>query len=142
MKPIFFAVILVLGYSSIALGQYKKGSLEDRLIQMDKAWTFAELKGDKKAAAAMVADDYVGTTQQGTIENKAQYLAQIAPNADFVKSDDYKVRIFGNMAIMTHRGTVEGVRNITFRSTHVWMKRGGKWLIVAHHGSPIVPPIE
>ena len=142
MKPIFFAVILVLGYSSIALGQYKKGSLEDRLIQMDKAWTFAELKGDKKAAAAMVADDYVGTTQQGTIENKAQYLAQIAPNADFVKSDDYKVRIFGNMAIMTHRGTVEGVRNITFRSTHVWMKRGGKWLIVAHHGSPIVPPVE
>lgn len=142
MKPIFFAVILVLGSSSIALGQYKKGSLEDRLIQMDKAWTFAELKGDKKAAAAMVADDYVGTTQQGTIENKAQYLAQIAPNADFVKSDDYKVRIFGNMAIMTHRGTVEGVRNITFRSTHVWMKRGGKWLIVAHHGSPIVPPIE
>ncbi len=142
MKPIFFAVILVLGSSSIALGQYKKGSLEDRLIQMDKAWTFAELKGDKKAAAAMVADDYVGTTQQGTIGNKAQYLAQIAPNADFVKSDDYKVRIFGNMAIMTHRGTVEGVRNITFRSTHVWMKRGGKWLIVAHHGSPIVPPIE
>lgn len=138
MRPIFNAVVLLLAISSIAVGQYKKGSIEDRLIQKDKAWTFAELKGDKKAAASMVADDYVGTTQQGEIENKAQYLASLAPNADMVRSDDYKVRIFGNMAIMTHRGTVEGVRNIKFRSTHIWMKRGGKWLIVAHHGGQIM----
>jgi len=142
MKRIFFAVVLVLGISSFALGQYKKGSVEDKLIQLDKAWTFAELKGDKKAAAALVADDYVGTTQRGDIENKTQYLAGIAANADMVKSDDYNVRIFGNTAIMTHRGTVEGVRNMQFRSTHIWMKRGGKWLIVAHHGSPITSPIE
>lgn len=142
MKPIFSAVVLVLGISSIALGQYKKGSVEDRLIQLDKAWTFAELKGDKKAAGAIVADDYLGTNQRGEIENKTQYLAQLAPNADMVRSDDYKVRVFGNTAIMTHRGTVEGVRNIKFRSTHIWMKRGRKWLIVAHHGSQILPPPE
>ncbi len=142
MKFGLCTAILVLAASSFAAGQYKKGSLEDKLIQLDKAWTFAELKGDKKAAAAMVADDYVGTTLRGEIENKAQYLAQLAPNADMVKADDYKVRIFGNMAIMTHRATVEGVRNIQFRSTHVWMKRGGKWLIVAHHGGQILPPLE
>jgi len=142
MKLMLFAVVVVLGISSITFGQYKKGGVEDKLIQMDKAWTFAELKGDKKAAAELVADDYVGTTQQGMVENKTQYLASLAPNADVVRSDDYQVRIFGNMAIMTHRGTVEGVRNIKFRSTHIWMKRGGKWLIVAHHGSPIIPPGE
>ena len=142
MKPILSVVVLVLAISSIALGQYKKGSVEDQLIQMDKAWTFAELKGDKKAAGALIADDYVGTTQRGEIENKTQYLAGVVPNADMVTSDDYKVTIYGNTAIMTHRGTVEGVRNIQFRSTHIWMKRGGKWQIVAHHGSQISPPIE
>jgi hypothetical protein len=142
IKFALYAVVILLGLSSAALGQYKKGSLEEKLIELDKAWTFAELKGDKKAAAAMVADDYVGTTQRGEIENKAQYLAQLAPNSDMVRSDDYKVRIFGNMAIMTHRATVEGVRNMQFRSTHVWMKRGGKWLIVAHHGGQILPPLE
>lgn len=142
MKIGFCATILILAASSIVFGQYKKGSIEDKLIQLDKAWTFAELKGDKKAAAAMVADDYVGTTQRGGVENKAQYLAQLAPNADMVRSDDYKVRVFGNTAIMTHRATVEGVRNIQFRSTHIWMKRKGKWLIVAHHGGQILPPIE
>lgn len=90
----------------------------------------------------MVADDYGGTTQAGVLEDKRKYLSEIAPNADMVRSDDYKVRIFGNTAIMTHRATVEGVRNIQIRSTHVWMKRGGKWLIVAHQVSRITPPEE
>jgi hypothetical protein len=142
MKLILYVVVLVLGISSIAFGQYKKGSVEDQLIQLDKDWTSAELKGDKKAAGALIADDYVGTTQRGEIENKAQYLASVVPNADMVKADEYKVTIYGDMAIITHRATVEGVRNIQFRSTHIWMKRGGKWLIVAHHGSQISPPIE
>lgn len=142
MRSTIFAIAVLLSVASTASGQYKKGSLEDKLIQLDRAWTFAELKGDKKTAGAMVADDYVGTTQAGGIEDKAKYLSEIAPNADMVRSDDYKVRIFGNTAIMTHRATVEGVRNIQIRSTHVWMKRGGKWLIVAHHGSRITPPEE
>lgn len=142
MKPILSAIVLILGISSIAVGQYKKGSIEEKLIEMDKAWTRAELTGDKKAAAVLIADDYIGTTQRGEIENKTQYLASVVPNADMVKSDDYNVRLFGNMAIMTHRATVSGVRNIQFRSTHVWMKRGGRWQIVAHHGSPIMPPLE
>jgi hypothetical protein len=142
MKPLLFAVIFLLTLSSIAVAQYKKGSVEDKLIQLDKAWTSAELRGDKKAAGELVADDYVGTTQQGQTENKAQYLASVTPNSDMVKSDDYKVTVYGNTAIMTHRGTVEGVRNIQFRTTHIWMKRGGKWQIVAHHGSRIAPAEE
>jgi len=142
MKPMFSVVVLVLGISSIAFGQYKKGSVEEELIRLDKAWTSAELKGDKKAAEALVAKDYVGTTQRGASEDRAQYLAGVVPNADMVKSDDYKVTVYGNVAIMTHRGTVEGVRNIQFRSTHIWMKRKGKWQIVAHHGSRIAPPEE
>lgn len=140
MQLVLSAVVLIIGISSVTLAQYKKGSVEDQLIELDKAWTRAELKGDKKAAGDMVADDYVGTTQRGEIENRAQYLAGVTPNSDMVKSDDYKVTIYGNTAIMTHRATVAGVRNMQFRSTHIWMKRKGKWLIVAHHGSSVAPP--
>lgn len=138
MKSAILALALIFGLSFIALGQYKKGSVQEKLITLDKAWTFAELKGDKKAAAALVADDYVGTTQKGEVENKEQYLASVVVNGDMVRSDDYMVRVFGNTAIMTHRATVSGVRNIQFRSSHVWMKRRGKWLVVAHHGSRII----
>ena len=140
MKPFFTALILLLGSALIASAQYKKGSLEDQLIHLDKKWTHAELTGDKKAAAEFVADDYVGTTQRGAIETKAQYLSGVMPNSDMVTADDYKVTIHGKIAIMTHRATVKGVRNVQFRSTHVWMKRNGKWQIIAHHGSLIAPP--
>lgn len=142
MKSLIVSLFVVLGLSSFAFGQYKKGSVEEKLIGLDKAWTFAELKGDKKATGEFVAEDYQGTTQSGEVENKEQYLAGITANSDMVMSDDYKIRIFGNTAIMMHRGTVKGVRNMQFRSTHVWMKRGGKWLIVAHHGGRIMPPEE
>ena len=142
MKSLILSLFVVLGISSFAFGQYNKGSVEEKLIELDKAWTFAELKGDKKVAGELVADDYQGTTQSGEVENKTQYLAGISPNADMVSSDDYKIRVFGNTAIMTHRGTVKGVRNMQFRSTHVWIKRGGKWQIIAHHGGRIMPPEE
>ena len=142
MKPLLLVVVFILAMSSIATGQYKKGSVEDQLIQLDKAWTSAELKGDKKAAEALLADDFVGTTQRGEIENKTQYLASVMPNSDMVKADDYKITIHGDIAVMTHRSTVEGVRNIQFRSTHVWIKRNGKWLLLAHHGSQVSPPLE
>ena len=138
MKPTLAALFLILGISSFAHGQYKKGSVEDKLIELDKAWTFAELKGDKTAAGKIVADDYQGTTQAGEVQDKTAYLAQLAPNADMVRADDYKVRVFGNTAIMTHRATVEGVRNMKYRSTHIWMKRGKAWVVVAHHGSKII----
>ena len=142
MKPLLLVVVFILAMSSIATGQYKKGSVEDQLIQLDKAWTSAELKGDKKAAEALLADDFVGTTQRGEIENKTQYLASVMPNSDMVKADDYKITVHGDIAVMTHRSTVEGVRNIQFRSTHVWIKRNGKWLLLAHHGSQVSPPLE
>ena len=137
MKAILSIVVLVLAMCSVAVGQYKKGSVEEQLVALDKAWTAAELKGDKKAAGALVAEDFVGTTQRGQIQNKSEYMAGITANSDMVKADDYKISIHGNTAIMTHRSTVQGVRNVQFRSTNVWMKRGGKWLIVAHHGSRI-----
>ncbi len=142
MRYLLFAILFVIGISSVASAQYKKGSVEEKLIELDRAWTFAELKGDKKAVAALIADDYIGTTQTGDTENKTQYLSSVTANADMVRSDDYKVTLYGNTAIMTHRATVSGVRNIKFRSTHIWMKRGGKWLVVAHHGSQILPPLE
>ena len=74
MKSLLFTVVLVLVISSIALGQYKKGSVEDKLIQLDMAWTFAELKGDKKGAGDLIADRYIGTTQRGSIKTKRNIL--------------------------------------------------------------------
>jgi ketosteroid isomerase-like protein len=140
MKRIFFAAVFVLAAFSFANGQAKNPAVEKLLIQMDKDWTAAELRGDKDAVSKYIADDYIGTLTDGTVQNKTQYMAAVAASTDKDVADDYNVRVFGNVAIMTHRGTVTGTDNLQYRSTHVWMKRGGKWLLVAHHGGDIPKP--
>jgi len=140
MKRIIFVTAFVLAASCFAFGQKDTKATEAKLIEMDRAWTAAELKGDLKTASMYVADDFSGTTSDGLVENKAQYLKGIKATKDTDVADEYTVRFFGpDVAVMTHRGTVKGEQNLQYRSTHVWVNRGGKWLIVAHHGSEIAP---
>jgi ketosteroid isomerase-like protein len=136
MKRILFVAGLLLLAGTYGFGQ-NNAKLQAQLIQMDKDWTAAELKGDAKTASSFIADDYWGTMPDGTMENKAQYTKAIKASKDTDFADDYSVRFFGDTAIMTHRGTVKGERSFQYRSTHVWMNRGGKWQIVAHHSSEI-----
>lgn len=139
MKRVLYIVALVLVATSFALAQ-KNPKLEAELIQMDKDWTAAELRGDAKAAGMYVADDFWATQQNGMMQSRAQYIADIKATKDTDVADDYSVRFFGkDVAVMTHRGTVTGEQPLQYRSTHVWVNRGGKWQIVAHHSSEIPP---
>ena len=141
MKRILFVAGLLLIAGTFTFGQEEK--LKATLIQMDKDWTAAELKGDTKAAGMYVADDFWQTNPQGELWNKTQYLADLKPSKDSDMADQYSVRFFGkDVAVMTHRGTVKGERSFQYRSTHVWVNRGGKWQIVAHHSSEIAPPAK
>jgi hypothetical protein len=145
MKRILITIVLVLVASTFALGQMKSknanqnSKVEEALIKLDKEWTAAELRGDKEAVSRIVADDYMETLPDGRVQNKTQYLADIKATTDKDVADDYKVRVFGNLAIMTHRGTATGETNRQYRSTHVWMKRDGRWQLIAHHSSDITP---
>ncbi len=137
MKRFSFVILLLLITSGFALGQARNAKLEAQLIQMDKDWTAAELRGDSKAISMVIADDFWSTLPDGTMQNKAQYIAEVKASKDTDMADQYTVRIFGDTALMTHRGSVKGEREYQYRSTHVWMNRGGKWQIVAHHSSEI-----
>jgi hypothetical protein len=143
MKRIFVVAVLVFAAFSLTLSQMKdknasqNGKVEAELIKLDKEWTAAELRGDKETVGRIVADDYMETITEGRVQNKTQYMADIKPSTDKNTADDYAVRVFGNMAIMTHRGTITGQRDFQYRSTHVWMKRDGRWQLIAHHGSDI-----
>jgi predicted transcriptional regulator YdeE len=137
--------MLTLAASSLALGQTRahKASPEQELIDLDKKWTAAELRlneQDKQFINSIVADDFTNTTPYGQIENKTQYLAGLKHSEDTDVADEYKVTFFdgGKLAIMTHRGTVNG--KPTYRSTHVWMKKGNSWQLIQSHVSNIGEP--
>jgi len=113
---------------------------EQTLIALDKQWTSAELRlnaEDQKTIGRIVADDYTGTTPFGQIENKTQYMAALKTTSDTDVADEYVVHFFNDrkLAIMSHRGTVNG--KPTYRSTHVWVKRGSNWELLQNHVSNI-----
>ena len=143
MKKVLLIATIVVLASSIAFGQKKdddngsNSELVAKLIDLDKQWTAAEQRGDKDAASRFVADDYLETLQGGRFQNKTQYLAAIKAATNKVNEDEYVVRIYGKMAIMTHRVTVTGERNFQYRSTHVWMERNERWQLIAHHSGDI-----
>ena len=144
-----FGVMLLLTFvlataSAIATAQTKvKLTNEQTLIALDKQWTAAELRlnaDDQKTISRIVAEDYTGTTPFGQIENKAQYMAALKATTDTDVADQYVVHFFngGKLAIMSHRGTVNG--KPTYRSTHVWVKRGSNWELLQNHVSNIGEP--
>ena len=135
--------IAVTASSSIAAGQKPNTPEEQALIALDKQWTAAELRlndDDRKTISRIVADDYTGTTPFGQIENKTQYMAGLKHTEDTDVADEYVVRFFdgGKLAVMTHRGTVNG--KPTYRSTHIWVKRGNNWQLIQNHVSNIGEP--
>jgi len=141
MLMLTFVVALA---SADAFAQKKtKMTDEQTLIALDKQWTAAELRlngDDQKTISRIVAEDYTGTTPFGQIENKAQYMAALKATTDTDVADEYVVHFFdgGKLAIMSHRGSING--QPTYRSTHVWVKRGSNWELLQNHVSNITPP--
>ena len=127
----------------------QNGADEQELIRMDKEWSAAMERGDRDALNRIIADDF--TTRNGAW-NKAQYIEQAIKdkanddinlkNATSVPLN-YSVKFKGaEMAVMTHftigKGEYKGKSFTDYsRSIHVWMKRGGRWQVVASEGAPI-----
>lgn len=119
-------------------------NVEQELIRLDQEWTQAELRGDRAAVARFLADDYTATNgANGQVINKTQALAELRAQPNVTDTaDDYTVRVYGDTAVMTHRGMVRGQDNgqqvnEQYRSTHTWVRRNGRWQLVSHHSSPI-----
>jgi ketosteroid isomerase-like protein len=113
----------------------------EELIRLENEWALAVQQADTAALRLIIADDYFGTTASGGIQNKQDYLA------DFISGDrrtfsltteDLKVRVYGETAVLTHGGRAEGEyrgrsTRGAYRWTHVLVKRDGRWQALANH---------
>jgi ketosteroid isomerase-like protein len=79
------------------------------------------------------------------VQTKAQLLADVKSGALAIQSteiSDFKVHVFGETAVAIYATTDKGKykdRDISgrYRWTDVFVRRGGKWQIVAGQGTPI-----
>lgn len=131
MKKWWIVLVLV---APMALA-FAAQSAHDELVEMDKQWGEANLKGDTATLESILADDLMGVTPSG-MTSKAQMLEAIEPSEETTyTASDYKVMMLGpDTAVMSHRG---GGSDEPYGSLHVWAKRDGTWQVVATANVPI-----
>lgn len=111
------------------------------LRDMEDRFAMALGKHDTASIEPMVADDYVGVTSRGKIENRRAMLSSIKGDKDtytLTKNDKLDVRMYGKdvaVVVGTYRekGTTKDGQafNRSYRFTDTWMNRNGKWQLIA-----------
>src|SRR5271154_6114295 len=74
-----------------------------KLIALENAWNQAQLHHDSKAVSNLISDGFVYTDYDGTVMNKAQFLADLKDpdyRASLIANDDARVIPYTNAAIV------------------------------------------
>src|SRR3954447_17811409 len=92
-------LFLLLSFGLQALAQSHTDA-ESKILAMENAWNPAQRDHDAKALEALVADTFVNTDYDGTVENKSEFLTDS-------KDTSYKYDSVGNtnVSVFFYNGT-------------------------------------
>ena len=163
-RSLFLLVLLIVSVWEATEAPQAAESAEGEIRSMMAQAGQASLEGDSNKIASLMADEYVQTDISGHVQDKSTWLKQyFDPISELIKAGkfrwevyerkDVQIRVYGDSAVVI--GALEakgsGARwipqsqtwatdpNATFsgtlRFTHVYIKRNGKWLLVALHNA-------
>src|SRR5213593_827904 len=117
MRRILVIAVLALTATSIALGQERSASRDQRrsveqsIRQLDHERIQAQIGADAVALDRIYADDFIGIGPSGTVRTKAQVISDFTSGDlkfQSITTDDIQVRVYGNTAVETGRSTMIG----------------------------------
>ena len=103
------------------------------------------VENDPEAIGRYMADDWIIIGSDGSVGDKATFLGLVQSGAlshDVMESDDLKVRLYGDTAVVTARGVSGGkYQGQAFREVErvscVFVRQQGQWRCVLTHLSRI-----
>jgi ketosteroid isomerase-like protein len=109
---------------------------EEEVLSLEEQFSQAIVKNDAGAVGRFLADDWIIIDADGGIIERARFLGVIESGLlthEMMKSDDTRVRIYGDTAIVTAltttRGKFSGQPFTTQeRATDVFVRQNGRWL--------------
>ncbi|MGH7584983.1 MAG: nuclear transport factor 2 family protein [Gemmatimonadales bacterium] len=121
---------------------------EEELVQVAHAWDRAMVGNDADAIGEFMADDWVIIGSDGELGTRAAFLDLVRSGElshDVMASEEFRVRVYGDSAVATAKGTSGGTfRGRPFfeheRWSCVFVRRGGEWKCVLTHLSRLAPP--
>jgi ketosteroid isomerase-like protein len=140
------AIVVVLLTGCVSPKSVIKSDPVTALRQLDQERIQAQIGADAVALDRLYAEDFIGIGPSGTVRTKAQVIADFTSgNLRFqsITTDDVQWRVYGDMAVETGRSTMDGQDRGKAvprdnRFTRVWVKRQGRWQLVANHYSLLV----
>jgi ketosteroid isomerase-like protein len=138
-RHIVIGIVALLTAST--LGAQVPSSVERSLMKLENDWSMAWQKKDAAFLENLFANEYLGTDQDGVTSTKAQELANVsATNVTSFALTDMKVHVYGDTAVVTGVNTIKSTfkgRDMSgaYRFTDVFVKRDGRWQVVATQGS-------
>src|SRR5262249_1515895 len=120
----------------------------EELIRFVQEINRAEARNDQEFLRRAWADDYVRVNRYGEVKNKAQVLDERRTGTmtwERVDARDFQVVVRGDTAVVTDRvrgkGRING-REIDdeARALRVFVRRGGRWEVLATSWTPIAAP--
>lgn len=122
-------------------------SAREAVLRVEQEWQDALVNSDTAALDRIYAESMIYTHSNGSVDDKASYIAKIKSGESSYKSmtrDDIKVQIFGDAAIVTCHWKVSSVSGTTVNNTnarylHFYTRLKGKWRMVAHQATRIIP---
>lgn len=112
---------------------------------LDRTWREAVLKKDFAAVEKMLADDLVYAHATGIVDTKTTYLTKLRSGKQLYRSMEQKnvsVRTYGDTAVTHSWMHVTGVNQAgefddKVMMLHVWVKKGGRWLLAGHQTTKV-----
>jgi len=134
-------VLCLLGCFAVRnLAQEKSDVASIRTLELK--WVDAYKQRQIAAVAALLAEDYVITLEDGSTYGKVGFISYNAGplRVDIADLTDVKIHLHENIAVVTagyHERGEFGGKSYDYhdRLTDVWMKIGGKWQLIASHYS-------
>jgi len=115
--------------------------MEDELLKLERAFADAISKNDLESIGRIVADDWIIVDPNGEIVDRTRFFEVIKSGAlthDIMESEDFRVRVYGESAVVTAitstKGKFMGQEFSTReRATDAFVKRDGRWQCVLTH---------
>ena len=119
----------------------KTTGAEEELLKLEEAFSEAIVKNDLEGIGRLVADDWIIIDPNGEIVDRTRFFEVIKSGAlthDTMDSEDFRVRVYGDSAVVTGitrtKGKFMGQEFSTQeRATDVFVKRDGRWRCVLTH---------
>jgi len=150
MKQIIYVTIFTLALLSLgrqqSVAQNADAAAEQEVRQTIKKYRTALLQKDAATLEQIWTDDYTFTNGAGETHTKAERLAHLKSGATSLDSiseaEDMKVRIHGNVAVVTSRVIIKGQysgkrASGQYRSINVWVKGAAGWQLIANQLTPV-----